>query len=256
MPHLKAVIFDWAGTLIDHGCLAPVAAMQDIFAAAGVPISAAEARQSMGLPKLDHIRAILAIPRVREACRANALDLYEDFVPQQIARLKDHAQLITGIADAAQRMRALGLKIGSTTGYNREMLDYVLEQAATQGFAPDCSVCPEEAGGGRPMPWMCYQNALLLRVYPPGAIVKIGDTPSDIEEGRNAGMWTIGITRTGNEAGLSEAEWNALPPGAQTEKLAQAEARLSAAHYLAGSVAECDDILQQIDARIRHGELP
>ena len=56
---LEAVIFDWAGTTVDHGSLAPVRVLVQMFAAHGVPISNAQARRDMGLLKRDHIDRIL-----------------------------------------------------------------------------------------------------------------------------------------------------------------------------------------------------
>ena len=64
---IKAVIFDWAGTMVDFGCVAPVEALIDAFAAHGVAISAAEARRDMGRAKHDHVWAILSEPRVTAA---------------------------------------------------------------------------------------------------------------------------------------------------------------------------------------------
>lgn len=64
---IKAVVLDWAGTMIDHGCRAPVVALQRVFAEAGVEITEAEARADMGRAKRDHIRALLAMPRIAEA---------------------------------------------------------------------------------------------------------------------------------------------------------------------------------------------
>ena len=58
---LRGVVFDWAGTVVDHGSRAPVAALQDVFAGAGVPVTVAEARLSMGIAKRDHIRCILGV---------------------------------------------------------------------------------------------------------------------------------------------------------------------------------------------------
>ncbi len=264
---LRAAILDWAGTMVDFGSRAPIAALQSVFAAAEVPVTVSEARQSMGLAKKEHIRAILAITRVSEAwtaahgaapSEADVDKLYGEFVPSQIAVLRNHSRLIPGVADAAKRMRSRGLKIGTTTGYNRAMLDYLLRQAAIQDFVPDSALCPDDVSAGRPFPWMCYLTAIKLRVYPLAAFVKIGDTPTDVEEGRNAGMWAIGITRTGNECGLTEEEWAKLPEPVQRQLLAKAEQRLlgAGAHYTAPSVAECDAILDQIDARLASGESP
>lgn len=257
---LRAVILDWAGTVADYGSQAPVAALQSVFARVGVPVTVAEAQASMGLAKREHIRAILDIPRVHDEWRkihgaapsdAATEKLYSRFVPQQMEVLKDHSKLIPGVVDAVARMRARGFKIGTTTGYNRAMLDYLLARAAEQGFEPDCALCPEDVGHGRPLPWMCYLAAIRLQVYPMAAFVKIGDTPADIEEGLNAGMWTIGITRTGNEVGLSEEEWAGLSGADQNDLLMKATQRLvdAGAHFIAPSVAECDPVFDQIEAK-------
>lgn len=264
---LQAVVFDWAGTIADFGSRAPVSALQSVFAAAGVPVAVPEARESMGLAKKAHIRSILEIPRVREVWMATheaypsgaeVNKLYAEFIPSQIRVLADHSCLIPGIANAVNRMRSRGLKIGTTTGYNRAMLDYLLQRAAAQGFIPDSALCPDDVPAGRPLPWMCYLTAIRLETYPMSAMVKIGDTPADIEEGRNAGMWTIGVTRTGNEVGITEEEWERLSQAEQNGLLNNAATRLSAAraHYISPSAAECDAILDEIDARLAHGEKP
>jgi phosphonoacetaldehyde hydrolase len=264
---LQAVIFDWAGTLADHGSRAPVSALVSIFSAAGVPISIGEARLSMGLAKKSHIESILAIPRVREAWgelrgappnQMDANELYAHFIPQQLACLESHSELIDGVPSLATRLRARGLKIGTTTGYTRPMLDYLLDRARAQGFVPDFSACPDEVPVGRPAPYMCYLNAIHLQAHPLWTVVKIGDTPVDIEEGLNAGMWTIGITRTGNEVGLTRAEWEAAPANEKQLLLSAAEEKLIAAgaHYVARSVADCDTILDSIQARLDLGGQP
>jgi phosphonoacetaldehyde hydrolase len=258
---LQGIIFDWAGTLADHGSRAPVAALRSIFSEAGVPITVAEARDSMGLAKKTHIESILAIPRIRDswtAAHPSANELYARFIPQQLACLESHSELIEGVAEAADRLRARGLKIGTTTGYTRPMLDYLLQRARQQGFEPDCALCPDDVPAGRPAPYMCYQSAIHLGIYPLWTLVKIGDTPVDIEEGLNAGMWTIGITRTGNEVGLTKAEWEATADSEKQVLLSAAERTLLAAgaHYVAPSVAECDSIIDAIQARLDMGQRP
>ena len=264
---LRAVILDWAGTVVDYGSRAPVAALQSIFSEAGVPVSVEEARESMGIAKKAHIRSILEIARVRGAWAskygAEPTDrdvdkLYGVFIPNQIQVLADYSELIPGVANAVARMRSRGLKIGTTTGYNRAMLDYLLVRAAAQGFTPDCALCPGDGGAGRPMPWMCYLAAIRLEVFPMATMVKIGDTPADVQEGRNAGMWTIGVTLTGNEVGLTEGKWADLSEDEQAGLLRNAERRLleSGAHYTASSVAECDTILDQIEERLAAGDKP
>jgi len=265
--HLKAVILDWAGTAVDFGSLAPVAALQRVFAENDVPITAAEARQDMGILKKDQIRAICGGERVRgewrrrhgsEPVERDVERIFAEFLPRQTEILAKFSAPIPGVVDAVEQWRSAGLKIGSSTGYTRALLDVVIEASAAQGYRPDASVTPDEVGGGRPKPFMCYCNAILLGVYPLWHCVKIGDTPSDIAEGLNAGMWTIGVTATGNEIGLPAEDWQALPEAerAARERLAAQKLTDAGAHFTAPSVACCGQILEEVERRIAAGERP
>ncbi len=264
---LKAVILDWAGTAVDHGSLAPVAALQRVFAENDLGITAAEARKDMGVLKKDQIRFILSADRVtrdwtalhgRAPSEEDVVKLFTEFLPKQAEILAQFSDPIDGVPETVAAWKAAGLRIGSTTGYTRELLDIVAAAAVVRGYAPEVSVTPDEVGAGRPAPFMCYRNAILLGAYPLSAFVKIGDTPSDIAEGRNAGMWTIAITRTGNEIGLSKRDWDALPPAEQKTLELEAAARLTTAgaQYVAASLAECSQFLEDIDRRIAAGEHP
>ena len=265
--YVRAVILDWAGTTVDFGSLAPVAALDRVFEASGVPVTAAEVRAHMGTLKKDQIRSICAGERVAGAwaaryghapTEADVERLFAEFLPRQSQILAEFSNPIRGVPETIECWRAAGLGIGSTTGYTRDLLDIVLPAAAAQGYTPDASVTPDEVGAGRPKPFMCYRNAILLGVYPLWHCVKIGDTPSDIGEGLNAGMWTIGITATGNEVGISQDDWDALPAGEQREREEQAAGRLTGAgaHFTAPSLAACGGILEEIDRRLAAGERP
>lgn len=251
---ITAVILDWAGTTVDHGSLAPVAAMRMLFSSVGLDVPVEEIRASMGLPKKEHIRAIATAHGRGDATDA----LYAAFIPRQMESLALHSGVIAGVPAAIERMKSRGMKIGSTTGYNRAMLDYLAERAKTQGYAPDCALCPDDVGGGRPKPWMCFAAAIYMRVYPMATMVKIGDTEADIAEGRNAGMWTVGVARTGNEVGLSQREWDALGEGARDGLLRAARDKLYAAgaDYVIDSVADMDEVLGSINERLVRGEKP
>lgn len=266
-PRLRAVMLDWAGTTVDHGSIAPVVALQTLFAQHGISLSSGDARHNMGLLKRDHIRAILALPSIRERWRAITGDdpgekdvssLFEEFRPLQKSIIGQYSGLIEGVAEITTKWRRRGLRIGSTTGYTREMLAPILVQAAASGYRPDASVCPDEVGTGRPAPWMLARNAQLLDVYPPSSCVKIGDTVSDIEEGRNAGMWTIGLTRTGNLTGLDAAGWARLTASEKHHQLQMAEQVLfkEGAHFVAEDLSACDEILTRIEQHLINGISP
>jgi phosphonoacetaldehyde hydrolase len=264
---VKAVIFDWAGTTVDHGSLAPVRVLQQVFGRRGVSLSEDEARRDMGILKKDHIRKILFESNVarrwrdstgNDASEADVASLFEDFVPRQLECIVRYSDVIEGVAETVARLRKRGIKIGSTTGYTRAMLDLILQPAAMQGYRPDCAITPDDVGAGRPHPWMIFANAIRLQVEPLDAIVKIGDTAVDIEEGLRAGVWTIGVARTGNMIALSAKDFAALPSAEKNRRLDDARAKLMAAgaHQVIDAVADCEAALDAIEDRIRKGAAP
>ena len=264
---LRAVILDWAGTTVDHGSFAPIRALQKIFADRGIEISEQEARRDMGILKKDHIRSLLGIPRIadewqnryRQAPGEEAVEtLFSDFTPQQISCLADCSSVICGVTDSVKRLRDRGLKIGSTTGYTRPILDVLLPNAARQGYVPDFASCPDDVGAGRPFPWMIYENAVRMKVHPLQAIVKVGDTISDIEEGLNAGTWAVAVSQTGNMIGLTEDAWRALPQAERSARLLDARRKFldAGAHYVIDTLPELDRILDEIEVRLHTGESP
>lgn len=264
---LRAAIFDWAGTTIDYGSRAPAGVFVEVFNNRGVPITIEQARGPMGMHKRDHIATLLELPTIAEKWRevhghkpgdADIQSLYDELVPMQIACLRDYAQLIPGALDAAAACRARGMKVGANTGYNREMANIVLEEAARQGYLPDASANVDDVPAGRPHPYMCYLLAVRLEVYPMSALVKVGDTIPDIDEGLNAGMWTVAVAKTGNEIGLTEAEIAALPQAELSHRLEAARQKLAAAgaHYVIDGVADLPPVLDAINARLANGERP
>jgi len=184
--------------------------------------------------------------------------LFADFVPQQISCLEQCSSVVSGVAPAIEGLRRRGLKIGSTTGYTRPMLDVLLAHARKQGYSPDCALCPDDVGAGRPLPWMIYESAVRMKVYPLEAIVKVGDTLSDIEEGLNAGTWAVGVSGSGNMIGLAEDEWQALAEGERRERLEAARSKFldAGAHYVVDTLVELNPVLDQIEGRLRAGEHP
>jgi len=261
---LKALVLDWAGTTVDFGSRAPARTIQRLFEQAGIYLTEAETRRDMGLPKKEHIRAILSEPRVQEAWRAlrgwlpktaDIDEMYEAFVPLQLSCLAEYSTVIPGVAASVQRFRERGLKIGSTTGYTRTMLDLLMETSAKAGYRPDCSISPEDVGAGRPEPFMIFENAVRLRVYPLAAIAKIGDTAADIHEGLNAGTWSIGVAGTGNRIEVDYEEFQMLPASERHSRISHARTELeqAGAHYVVDTLAELDPVLDDIDARLSVG---
>ncbi len=264
---LKAVILDWAGTTLDYGCFGPAGVFVEVFEQKGVPITIEEARAPMGTDKRVHIASIAKTPwvakRWREAqgrpCTEDDIDaMFAEFVQRQLGCLARHADLVPGCLEAMAEFRDRGLKVGTTTGYTTSMMRIVAGEAKKRGYVPDTIVCADEVQFARPEPWMCFENMRRLHVCPPSAVAKVGDTIPDILEGLNAGMWTIGVARTGNEMGLTEAQVANLSPDELDRRLARAYHRLrdAGAHFVVDSIADVPPILDLLEARLASGDRP
>lgn len=211
---IEAVIFDWAGTTVDYGCFAPVKAFMEAFAHHGVPVTMEETRKPMGMLKRDHIRTMLNMERIaaewkrvhgHEATEEDVDAVYAQFEPKLFSILDQYAAPKPFAVETAAKLREMGVKIGSTTGYTDAMMNIVAPKAAQQGYAPDFWISPDGVGGrGRPYPYMIFANMQALGLTAVGNVVKVGDTISDIKEGVNAGVWTAGVIEGSSELGLSQ----------------------------------------------------
>ena len=264
---LKAVILDWAGTVVDHGSRAPMGAFVRAFGEFGVGMTIADARGPMGMAKRDHISTLMKLPHVAAAWRDSqgempgetAIDrVLAVFEPMNIAAIRDHADIIPGALEALAWARARGMKIGSTTGYTRPIMAELLPLAAAAGYAPEIVVCAGDLPEGRPGPLMMWHAMAQMGVWPAHTVVKVDDTPPGIGEGVNAGTWTIGLALTGNIAGLSAEELAATPEATRAEIRARASAEMLAAgaDLTIDSIADLPAALTDIEARLSRGERP
>ena len=253
------VIFDWAGTMVDFGCEAPVKALVEAFAAEGISIDAAIARRDMGKAKVDHVRALLAIAHVADEWRkkfgreweaGDVERLMKRLGPLMRRRAEEASELIPGALETAQRLRAAGLRIASSTGYTRDMMEPVLARAAAQGYVPEHVVCSGETPAGRPAPLMIYKACAELGVWPLSRVVKVDDAEAGVAEGRAAGAFTVGVAASGNALGLSLAAYRGLAASERASRLEAARKSLSSAgaDLVIDSVADLVPALERMPA--------
>ena len=255
----RAVVFDWAGTMIDFGSFAPMGVFVEAFATFGIEATIEEARGPMGAPKRAHIQAMMAAPSIRSQwearhgrapTEADVDEVYAVFVPMNEEVVAQYAVLVPGAKATFDWLKARGMKVGSTTGYVRSIMERVLPVAAEQGYAPDNLVCADDLAEGRPGPLGMYQCFVDLAVHPPSAVIKVDDTAPGILEGVAAGCVTVGVALSGNHVGLtpealgalSEAEVDRLRRGA-TEALREA-----GADHVIDSVADLPELIERLEA--------
>ena len=264
LKNIRAVIFDWAGTIIDYGCMAPAQVFIEVFKGKNILINTEEARTPMGLAKKDHVRELFRLDTVQKQwmtefgklpSESDVEVIYAELEPFLAMIVKEHSDPIPGAIELINLLKSQGVKVGTTTGYVAEMMNNILPLATANGLIPDSVVNSSEVSVGRPFPWMIYRNCEKMNVYPPNRMVKIGDTVADIQEGINAGMWTIGLTKSGNQLGLSLAETENADTNWLSEKIAFAGRKLldAGADFVVEGVWDCWPILEEIDLLMESG---
>ncbi|MBF0279424.1 MAG: phosphonoacetaldehyde hydrolase [SAR324 cluster bacterium] len=267
---IKGVILDWSGTTADAYVIAPAVVFVECFERQGVTISMEEARGPMGLRKDLHIKELTKVPEIRERWKAvkgtypdqSDVDrMFEDFVPLQLECLRKYTTLLPGIADSIQRLKQeYGIKIGSTTGFLRSMVDILEEDAAKQGYVPDASVAGDEVeNGARPKPFMVYKNLDKLNVHPIQAVVKVDDTVSGVGEALEAGCWGVGVARYSNYMNIDTLEQAEKMPEEEIQRRLEKTREIlvkSGAHYVIDSLVELPAVIDEINARLARGERP
>lgn len=268
---MKAIVLDWAGTVLDCGVYSPAVVFIDVFEREGVPISMEEARGPMGAHKKVHIRKITQLNSVRDRWKekkgkypdeSDVERMFETFVPLQLQCLSKYTDMIPGAVDTVRELQhTRGLKIGSTTGFTMAMVDILKKAAAKQGYEPDVYVAADEVPQARPFPFMVWLNAIRLNVSPIAAIVKVDDTADGVLEGVTAGCWSVGLARTGNYMGMTIEELENLEhkePEQYARMLARSYDILSSAgaHYVIDDINGLPRVIDDINRRLANGEKP
>ena len=266
---VKALVLDWSGTTADAYVVAPAVVFVDVFKNQGVEISMAEARGPMGLRKDLHIKALTEVPEIRERWKGvhgkypdqgDVDTMFADFVPLQLDCLRKYTDLLPGVADVISRLQGQGIKIGSSTGFTRAMVDILEEEAAKQGYKPDASVAGDEVThGARPAPHMVYKNLDMLGIHTIQSVVKIDDTVSGVGEALNAGCWGVGVVRYSNYMDVDTPEQGAALPAEEIERrmaITRDILEKTGAHYVIDSLTDIEPVIEDINARLARGEKP
>jgi len=255
---IECVIMDWAGTAVDFGCFAPVNAFIDAFGEIAIRVAVEEVREPMGVAKIEHVRQLLRMERINQAFKAafqrdwNEEDVFQlnrSFEKYLFASLTDYTDPIPQVIDTVSLLRQKGIKIGSTTGYTRAMMNVVEPSARSKGYFPDNCVTPDGLPVGRPAPFMIFKNMIDMNVQSTDCVVKVGDTIEDIREGLNAKVWTVGVVVGSNELGLSEADINSLSETELDEKKAHVRRKMAeaGAHYVIDTISALPEVIERIN---------
>ena len=266
---VKGLVLDWSGTTADKYVLAPAVVFVQVLRKQNVEISMAEARGPMGLRKDLHILELTKAPDIRERWKGvhgkypdqgDVDRMFEDFVPMQLECLREYTTLLPHVAKVTQQFQKDGIKIGSSTGFVRSMVDILEADAKQQGYTPDASVAGDEVvNGARPKPFMVYRNLDLMNVHPIQSVVKVDDTVSGVGEALEAGCWGVGIARYSNYMdinSLDEAKSLSAEEMQRRLELTRDILRKAGAHYVIDDFDELPAVIEDINTRLSRAERP
>ncbi len=188
MPKISLVVFDIAGTIIeDHGEV--VEAFRIALRDNGMVIPEAVLIERKGASKKEVIRHFIEeqFGPIAEHME-KAEHTYAGF--QRLLRnlyIEKGIKAIDGAEDTFEVLRKRGIKLATTTGFDREVSNVILEALEwTEIFT--ANVTSTDVLHGRPAPYMIFHAMEQSGVSSVGEVVNVGDTPLDLQAGTNAGV--------------------------------------------------------------------
>lgn len=196
---IRLVVFDMAGTTIRDDD-AVNRCLREALQAGGVEVSRDEVNRVMGIPKPAAIAALLAIGRVAggDVPPEVIADLHAEFLRRMLDFYHGDPSVapMPGVQDCFERLRRCGVRLALDTGFSRDIVDVILRRLGwdATGFL-DATVASDEVPRGRPHPDLIFEAMRRTGVSSARSVAKVGDTPSDLQEGTAAGCGlVIGVT--------------------------------------------------------------
>lgn len=239
--NVRACIFDLGGTIVDKYSRTPFISLKKCFKKRNILLDDKLIFKDMGMHKLDHIKEILKDPYIRVDWKnkfgkfpekgVDELKIFEDFNKIQKINTEDYLDIIPETRRTIEYLNNRRIKIGATTGFNKEITDLVSKKLNDNKIFIDSyvsSTCLEKPS--RPAPYMVMENMNRLNINNPKSIIKVDDTQVGIEEGKNAGCVTVGVYRWSTYMKICDVENEYKIPRDDFElKIAESKETLSKA---------------------------
>ena len=252
---IRACIFDLGGTLIDKYSLSPLNSLHKAFHKFNIPITKSLIADDMGLKKKEHIEIILEKPNVKPMWYRETSDIPKSIMRDCILREFNRVQtksletcdLIENSVFTINRLQKMGIKIGITTGFNYEHTMIVNNIFEEHNIFLDSIVSSDCVDNSRPYPDMIHENMKNLNITNPKHVIKIDDTFIGIQEGLNAGCFTIGVPRWSINMDMydeneGEEDFNTI-----MDKLKTSKKKLQNCHYLIDDLKSITTIILSIN---------
>jgi len=270
-----AVFTDLEGCLMDDGCKATNEAIKQLFREKGVDITDEEAGSGCdtlvgtdNTSKKSHLRhVLLQVCKDKWQAVTGAAPtewdleaLFKEFaraIRDEVHKVKP----VRGAVEVATGLQARGIKVAIASDFNAEAMDPWMRVAHANKFEVDGSMsCADVPNPGReggfacvpPEPWRCLALAARLGIYPMDTCVRVSHTMYGIEEGLNAGMWTIACATTGPAVPLNgPGDTEAL----KAKRIQDGFYKLGC-HYVIDGIWDLPAAMADIEAKMARGVKP
>ncbi|WP_218006782.1 phosphonatase-like hydrolase [Microtetraspora fusca] len=227
---IELVVLDMAGTTVEeHGAV--YEALAEAVTAAGGRPTEADIQRWMGASKREAITRLLAESTGQDPDEATVDAAFADFRARLDKAYRDRPPApLPGVPEALGRIRAAGVKVALTTGFDREVTTALLATLGWRvapGAAPvdaadgmdgvviDAAICVDDVPTGRPAPYMIFRAMEATGVWDVARVAVAGDTVRDLQAGTNAGARLVAGVLTGklDAVGLGAERHTHLLPG-------------------------------------------
>ena len=200
---IRACIFDLGGTIVDRYSVSPFFSLKRAFMKNNIKISDRVILKDMGMSKNEHIRKILSDKYVERNWfleygkfpEPNDTDMiYEDFKIEQ-NKLSKVINILPETKSTFEYLKERNVKIGITTGFDKENMDLILSRMEDYGLHVDGAVSSTCLLRSRPYPDMMNKLKGDFNIENNYQIVKFDDTPIGIKEAKNGGFWSVGVVK-------------------------------------------------------------
>lgn len=199
---IKACIFDLGGTIVDKYSLSPLLSLQKAFSLKKLYVPNKIIIKDMGKHKFEHIRELCNVNLIntqfrihndRDISSVDMESIFNDFNDIQTQHMKLYLNIIPETYIIMKYLQENDIKVGITTGFNKNQMNIAVDKLKYNHIKIDSNVSSDYAY--RPLPYMIKSNMNNLQIDDPKQVIKIDDTCVGIQEGINAGCYTVGVAR-------------------------------------------------------------
>lgn len=197
LAKIELLVFDLAGTTVDdsiEGIPLVAVAMKETFSKHGYDIDVEVVNKYRGMEKREAIQNILNEPHKQNNTSPN-VDVevifkdFKYFLNKHLSSIKNE---IPGTTDVFRKLKSAGMKIAVGSGFPHSVVEAIASTLQWTELV-DYLSSAEKAGHGRPHPAMILSAMKFFNISDPRAVIKVGDTKIDVQEGKNAGCWTVSV---------------------------------------------------------------